>query len=318
MHKTQGNYQTGHSTKGETTGAGQHQSGQQMGQYVNPSYGAREYEMLQKVEHMGNQLGNQVQTGPQTGQTGQYTAGQYWPSQQAGQNATGQYWSGQQTGQTLGTQAGQGYQIGSQIGQQSGYQIGAQMGQQAGQQSSQFGALEIMEAHEVITDHIDGINQFELYRPHVKDQTLMQVLDNQINHMYQSYQHMVNYLHNQGMGTAVPYRAPITSNIMYGLRQPLPVEPNTSFQEMDDRDVASGMLGCAKASALVCTNAALECANPNLRIMFTNCAISSINQAYELFLYMNQRGMYQVPTLAQQTTQTMINTYQTGSQPQFR
>ncbi|HWI54165.1 MAG TPA: spore coat protein, partial [Desulfobacteria bacterium] len=60
------------------------------------------------------------------------------------------------------------------------------------------------------------------------------------------------------------------------------------------------------------------CADQNLRSMMTNCAVSAINQAYELFQYMNQKGMYQIPTLNEQTTQTMMNTYQTGSRPMFQ
>ncbi len=198
-------------------------------------------------------------------------------------------------------------------------QFPAQTGQQAGQQTFQkLGAHEVMQAHEVLTDIIDGINQFGLYRPHIKDQQLTQILDNQVNHMYSSYQNLVNYLHNQGMSAAVPYRTPKTQSVKYGLRQPSPMEPNANLNYMDDRDVASGMMGCAKASALVCTAAALECADPNLRNMMTNCCVSSINQAYELFQYMNQRGMYQVPTLPDKTTQTMLNTYQAGTAPQFQ
>lgn len=223
-------------------------------------------------------------------------------------------------GQTMGQQAGfaGGQQPGFAGGQQWGMPTG-QMGQQAGQQMGQkFGALEIMMAHQVLTHHIDGINQFELYRPHVKDQRLQQILDSQGKHMYSSYQNIVNYLHNQGMGSSVPYRAPKVAGINYGLRQPAPVEPNANQNEMDDSDVASGMMGCAKASTMVCSTAALECADPQLRSMMTDCVISSINQAYELFQYMNQKGMYQVPTLADQTTQTMVGLYQTGRQPQFQ
>ena len=200
-------------------------------------------------------------------------------------------------------------------GQQTGQQIGQNVGMAAGQQ---YGAHELIEAHEVLTDHIDGINQVELYKPHVKDQQLGQILDNQLKHMYSSYQNLVNYLHKQGAGSAAPYRAPKAVNVNYGLRQPSPVEPNVNENAMDDRDVASGMLGCAKASAVVCTTAALECADSNLRNIMTNCTVSSINQAYELFQYMNQKGMYQIPTLAAQTNQTMVNTYQTGNWPQMQ
>lgn len=179
-----------------------------------------------------------------------------------------------------------------------------------------FGAHEMMEVHEVLTDHIDGINQFELYRPHVKDQELMSILDKQVQHMSTSYDNMVGYLQNQGMTAAVPYRMKKNFQPKYGLRQPSPQQPNTGMHEMDDRDVASGMMGCAKASAILCTNAALECADPNLRSMMVNCSVSSVNQAYEVFQYMNRKGMYQVPTMQQNTTNTMMNTYQSaGNMP---
>lgn len=208
-------------------------------------------------------------------------------------------------------------------GQQPG-QMGQQGGQMGGQAANNphgtanFGAHEVLMTHEVLTHHIDGINLFELYRTHVKDQRLMQILDGQVNHMYNSYQNLVNFLHNQGGGSAVPYRVPKAPAVKYGLHQPAPEIPNMNLNEMDDRDVASGMMSCAKASAAICTTAALECVNPQLRSMMTNCTVSSINQAYELFQYLHEKGMYQVPTMAAQTTQTILNAYQVGTQPQLR
>ncbi len=308
------------SQMGQQTGSqmGQHsgQQGYQMGQTLGSSIGTQTGQQM--GQRMGGQIGQQI-----GGQMGQPMGGQI------GQQIGGQMGQpmGGQIGQQIGGQMGQpmGGQIGQQMGEQMGQRMGGQMGQQIGQTGQQsqwaipkFGAPELMMVHEVLTDHIDGINQFELYKPHVKDQALMQILDSQINHMYNSYQNVVNYLHNQGMGSAAPYRAPKSSSVKYGLRQPSPVEPNTDVNAMDDRDVASGMMGCAKASAVLCANAALECADQNLRSMMTNCTVSAINQAYELFQYMNQKGMYQIPTLTEQTTQTIMNTYQTGSRPMFQ
>ncbi|WP_235910637.1 spore coat protein [Heliobacterium mobile] len=177
-------------------------------------------------------------------------------------------------------------------------------------QNQKQGAHEILMVHEVLTHTIDTINNFELYRQHVKDSQLANILDNQLQHMQSGYQNIVNFMHNRGTAHAVPYRAPRSGSPAYGLRNPSPQMPNTSMNQMDDRDVASCMLGCAKSSAIMCTQAALECADPTLRNMMVSCSQSSINQAYEMFQYMNQRGMYQVPTLADNTTQTMVNTYQ--------
>lgn len=182
-------------------------------------------------------------------------------------------------------------------------------GQGQGQQA-RFGAHEIMEAHEVLTDTIDGINQIELYRPHVQDQRLAQILDRQMNAMIQGYNNLVNYLGETGRNQAIPYRPSMNTRIKYGLRNPAPYSPNTNWNQMNDQDVASGTLGCHKASAIVATMGALECADPTLRNMLTTCAQNHINMAYEVFEFMNERGYYQVPTLQQNTTETMIDSYQ--------
>ena len=78
---------------------------------------------------------------------------------------------------------------------------------------------------------------------------------------------------------------------------------------MDDRDVASGMLGCHKASATMRMHAALECADPQLRRMMQQGAINCSEQAYEVWQYMNDKGYYQVPTMKQMTTDTVIQSY---------
>jgi len=245
------------------------------------------------------------------------TQGNYGTAQGMGtpQNQVGYQW-GPQAGSQWGQQQGQ---TGAQWGQ-SGLAGGFQSptGQMAGQQMlPKFGAAELLMAREVACQHIDVINHFEIYRPLVRDQRLQQIVDSQTKHLFTGYQNLVNFLHNQGMSSAVPYRAPKSFSAKYGLRQPSPVVPNVSNTEMDDRDIALGMLYHVKASAMQCTIAALECINPDLRNMITNCAVSAINQAYEILQFMNERGFYQIPTLADQTTQTMINTYQPGTQPQF-
>ncbi len=321
MYKNQGTY-----------GGAQPQLGSQQGNYVNPHYLGREEEIVQQMNpqkwyHPGNEIGESIAR-PQSHfgwQNSGYTTGQHggFTGQQTGFRAGAQpsFQTGHQPGSQTGLGMQTGFQTGMQTGMQTGFQTGAQTGQtgiQTGQQAARFGATELMMVHEILTDTIDGINQFELYRQHVKDQQLMQILDNQVNHMFNGYNKLVNYLHNQGAGSIVPYRTARSASVKYGLRQPSTVQPNTSINEMDDRDVASGMMGCHKATACLRLRGTLECADPTLRGMLSNCAISSVNMAYEVFLWMNQKGMYQVPTLAQQTTQTMMGVYQNVNQPSFR
>jgi len=176
--------------------------------------------------------------------------------------------------------------------------------------AAQYGAHEMMEMHEVLTDTIDGINQFLLYRPHVQDTQLLSILDNQLQFMTQEYNNMVQMMNQQGRSEAVPYRAPLkTAAPIYGLREPATQVPNQSMNQMDDRDVASGMLGCHKASACMRMTAALECANPYVRRMIQQGAINCSEQAYQVWQYMNHKGYYQVPTMKDITTNTMMNSY---------
>lgn len=179
-----------------------------------------------------------------------------------------------------------------------------------------IGAHELLEMHEVLENAIDGINQFELLRPHAKDVQLVQMIDRQLQFMTNEYNSMVNLLHSKGLNQAIPQRTPLSYQAQehgtpkYGLRQPAPEAPKTSVSQLSDRDVSSEMLGCKKAAASLRMHAALECADPALRQMMIQGAMNCAEMAYEVWSYMNQKGYYQVPTLKDMTTQTMINVYQ--------
>lgn len=184
--------------------------------------------------------------------------------------------------------------------------------------TAMLGAHEVIEIHEVLTDTIDGINQFQLYRPHVRDSQLAQIIDNQIRFMTQEYNNMVETINHRAGGDAIPYRAPFkTAAPVYGLHDPATQTPNTTINEVNDRDVASGMLGCHKSTASLRMMACLECADPHLRRMIQQGAINSSEQAYEIWQYMNHRGYYQVPTMKDMTTHTMVNTYSAGNATQM-
>lgn len=181
--------------------------------------------------------------------------------------------------------------------------------------AAELGAHEIMELHEVLTDTIDGINQFQLYRTHVQDPQLRSIIDNQISFMTQEYNNMVQTVSQQSAGEAVPYRRVKNASPQYGLKHPEPNAPNTSPDEMDDRDVASGMLGCHKSSACLRMKSSLEFADPTLRRMLQQGAINCSEQAFEVWHYMNHRGYYQVPTMKQMTTSTVLNTFNPAGMP---
>jgi spore coat protein CotF len=179
--------------------------------------------------------------------------------------------------------------------------------------AANLGAHEVMELHEVLCNTINGINHFQLLRPHVSDQQLGSILDKQMQFMNQEYNNMVQTINAQGVSMGPPYRSSQTTQPKYGLNNPQPHTPSTSPQQLSDRDIASGMLGCHKSSALMKTMAALECAEPNLRRMLQQGSTNCSEMAYEVWQYMNENGYYQVPTMKQMTTDTMISSYTTSA-----
>lgn len=184
--------------------------------------------------------------------------------------------------------------------------------------NQKMGAHEIMEIHEVLTDTIDGINLFRLYRPHVQCRQLTSILNNQIRFLTDEYNRMVQFLQQRSQESAIPEQQPTTGfqQPVYGLDNPATQSPNPSVNMLDDRDVASGMLGCSKSSATLRMHAALECADPQIRQIMVQSAVSCSQQAFETFQYMNQRGFYQVPTMQERTMNAIFNTYQPAPLPE--
>lgn len=179
--------------------------------------------------------------------------------------------------------------------------------------AANMGAHETMEVHEILTSMIDGINVLQLYRPFAKDPQLLQMLDKQLQFTVNEYNQTVQSLNQQGMGQVVPYRSIKNTAPVYGLDNPVAQSPNFTVNQMDDRDVSSGILGFHKASAAKKMIASLECANPQLRRMMQQGAINCSEQAYEVWQYMNHVGYYQVPTMKETTTNTVLNSYQPAS-----
>lgn len=180
--------------------------------------------------------------------------------------------------------------------------------------AAHLGAHEVMEMHEALCMTIDGINQFQMLKPHIRDQRLMSIADNQLRFMMQEYNNTVQMLNQQGMSQAVPYRSPRNAAPVYGLDNPGKQSPNMSPEQLDDRDISSMMLMFHKSSATMKMHGALECADSALRHALQQGAVNCAEQAYEIWQYMNQSGYYQVPTMKDMTTNTMVGTYQQGTQ----
>jgi spore coat protein CotF len=177
-----------------------------------------------------------------------------------------------------------------------------------------FGAHESMETHEILNEKINMIDHFAFYASQCQDETLRSIIQNHLQRTIQSYNQLVTYTHSYQVPSSQPTQNVAgqysPEQIQYGLRNPKPVAPQPNVRYFNDRQIASAILAAHKSSSKCQIAAALECADPNVRQMMVNGAIECANMAYETFLYMNQRGMYQVPTMDSHTAKTMLHHYQ--------
>lgn len=185
-----------------------------------------------------------------------------------------------------------------------------------------FGAHETMEVHEILNEKINAINHFSMYQQQCQHPELQQIIGRHLQSFIQSYDQLVAYTHDYSAAKQAPvtYSIPQTEpqQIAYGLRNPAPQSPQPSMMQMTDQQIVQSALLCHKNSAKNHTAAALECADPHVREMLLNGAINCVNQAYEIFLWMNQNGLYQVPTLQENTAKTFLHTYQPVQQQSYQ
>lgn len=183
-----------------------------------------------------------------------------------------------------------------------------------------YGAHEVIELHEVLNNALDALNTVQLYAPYATDPELVQLVNHQMNFMLQEYNAMVHMVNGLGAGESVPYRPrtqPYTgAGMMSGLHQSA-TQQSAPVQTapVDNRDIASALLGMHKAGAKGKMAAALETAHPHIREMLVNGAVNCSHQAYEVWGYMQRKGLYPLAVLPVEANAQLLRGYQPLDKP---
>ncbi len=182
-----------------------------------------------------------------------------------------------------------------------------------------FGAHETMEVHEILNEKINLINHFSFYLQEIQNQQLRQMMEHHLQTAIQFYDQLISYTHdynaagnqNQSQAFGAPNVQP--QDIQYGLNNPTQQRPQTQ-ESFNDQQIVAALLSWHKNSAKNHLWSSLECADPNVRQMLLNGAVTCANQAYEVFIFMNQQGSYQIPTMQDHTAKTFLHSYQPMNQ----
>ncbi|WP_404348873.1 spore coat protein [Sutcliffiella horikoshii] len=179
--------------------------------------------------------------------------------------------------------------------------------------NTNHGGHELFDAHEVIAGIISMLDQYQMYEQHIQDPALKDILTRQTTFVTQMYNTIVESFRTgqkPSVSTQV-YNMTQTHDVVYGITPSQPKKPNQSVNELADKGLSAYMLGQTKGLATLLAMTALEMTNPVLRRVVADSVPNFIEMSYEIFLYQNKHGYYQVPQLAMQDMNAMLQSYTT-------
>ncbi|MTT31503.1 spore coat protein [Terrilactibacillus sp. BCM23-1] len=173
------------------------------------------------------------------------------------------------------------------------------------------GGHELFDVHEVLSGSINTLNTYMLMREFVKDPELRDILDRQYQFIQDEY-NLTCECFKTGQHPSKrtePYMMKQNNDFIYGMTPTSPKKPMQSTSEISDQFISGTMLSCCKQGASARTMAATESTNPVVRRVLAASIANCIEMAYEISLYQNKHKYYQVPQLAQEDMQQILNSY---------
>lgn len=174
-----------------------------------------------------------------------------------------------------------------------------------------FAAHEFLETQEAVRTKAAHIELYGVLFSMAQDTHLKDILFNQQRRMLEGYDYGIGLL--QGKGIAMTPHTPelrIYERPQPGLRQPSMPGPNPNATQLSDVSIATIALNLHKTGSAVAMLWACECVDPQIRQYHATSANICQEMAWEVFQYMNYKGFYQAPQLADHTMRTMIQAVQ--------
>lgn len=173
------------------------------------------------------------------------------------------------------------------------------------------GGHEVFDAQEVLSGIIAMLDQYQMYAENIQDPVLLEILDHQssfMTHLYNTILESFQTGQKPSDSTHV-YNMTLSNNVVYGLKPGQPSKPIQFTTDINDGGLAGYMLGQVKGLSSLMAMTALEMTNPVLRRVIADSVPNLIEMSYEVFLYQNKHGHYQVPQLNPQDMTQLLQSY---------
>ncbi|MDA7027411.1 spore coat protein [Bacillus sp. CLL-7-23] len=168
-------------------------------------------------------------------------------------------------------------------------------------------AHELHELHELTMSCVNSITNMSYMYQHIQDPEFKSILERHYPFHIRDYNMKVEFLTQaEGAKMELPLfkeQGKLSDYTQSPVSQYPPVQPRTSIQDFNDREMATAYLLTLKRAGREYAYSAMEVANPELRSFLQTAFMMSCGHAYDMWQYMVQKGYYPL----EPADQTMIS-----------
>lgn len=178
----------------------------------------------------------------------------------------------------------------------------------------QLASHEMQDLHELTMSCVNTITNMACFIKQAQDQLLKSILEKHFPLHIQDYNIKCQFI-SAANGAAEQLQVPELNKMLQSYtNSPVTsyesIQPRTSVKTFNDREIATAYLLTLKRAGREYAWAAMEAANPDLRLFLEDAFRMSSHHAYEIWQWMVQKAYYPLETAPQPTSNIMSEFYQ--------
>ena len=186
----------------------------------------------------------------------------------------------------------------------------------------QLAAHELHDLNELTMSCVNSITNMAYMLDHVQDPEFKAILEKHFPYHVRDYNMKVEFLNQHTGAQKELSRFKIDGDLINFVQSKViqypSIQPRTSVQDMNDREMATAYLLTLKRAGREYAWSAMEAANPELRGFLETAFLMSSSHAYDIWQYMVQKGYYPLEKADPQVTQKIGAIYQVIPENQGR
>ena len=175
-------------------------------------------------------------------------------------------------------------------------------------------AHQMIHVGEAMRTMVNCMNTFRMYRPHVREFKMTDLIDRQLDHMMGMCNTILSYIQTKEINNIMPERIMNWKSNLSQMNQPI----NMNTSQLDDLDMVCCMTSSLKSCVMSLSVTIMACTDDTLRKMAMDCCSSCMNMVFDMSKYIRQRAPSQFSNMQTNVVLSPMNVYQPMSEMQYQ